>query len=61
MHLLYLPDVLRKHQTRNGVPATVGNRICVVRTEAHARRVPVHRAILNRLLHHVREHALPFR
>jgi hypothetical protein len=31
----------------------------VVRTEAHARRVLVHRAILNRLLHHVREPALP--
>jgi hypothetical protein len=32
----------------------------VVRTEAHARRVLVHRAILNRLLHHVREPALSF-
>ena len=52
-------DALRKHQTCNGVSTVVGNCVCVARTGAYPHRIPVHHALLHRVLHHVREPAFP--
>ena len=46
-------------ESTKGIPAAVGNWVCVARTGTYLRRVPVYRTLLHRLLHHEREPASP--